>query len=476
MPSPVYITGQAGTGKTTHLLEKTVSYAQELLTQAHQQLLAMAYMHGARRRLESSIEDHPACSRIPRTVSTLDSFALALLNRWRTALGISLPICAAPSRCTERLERHSRLHLPFEEITASAARLLMRSNVARMFRSTYPIVIIDEFQDCIGSKLDFVRALGDASQLILAGDAFQLLRADVVGCPAIDWVESLGQVGIREHLELNEPWRFSANPHILLAARALREQSQLAEQTIPVYYGPVRPSAWRIMERLLLGWYGPRWRGSTAIICPSGGGVVDDLLNSLADQTKKRGYHPIHWNRQAPSEEEIAILHTNLGVTNDHLDDAEWEPPSAITDLPATEVIERARRFAQLRGLPKIPKHLLSSLAEQMVHTSRAHGRSSSRFVVTTVHGAKNREFDNVCVLWSYQIPPDPELQRRLLYNAITRAKVNCVIFDTRRKDIVMNDPVVTLLGSPKPVFDSKPKARKGSHQSRTKTNAKRKK
>ena len=133
----------------------------------------------------------------------------------------------------------------------------MRSNVARMFRSTYPIVIIDEFQDCIGSKLDFVRAFGDASQLILAGDAFQLLRADVVGCPAIDWVESLGQVGIREHLELNEPWRFSANPHILLAARAIREQSQLAEQTIPVYYGPVRPSAWRIMERLLLGWYGP---------------------------------------------------------------------------------------------------------------------------------------------------------------------------------------------------------------------------
>ena len=124
----------------------------------------------------------------------------------------------------------------------------------------------------------------------------------------------------------------------------------------------------------------------------------------------------------------------------------------------------------------RYPSTCFLRLPEQMVHTSRAHGRSSSRFVVTTVHGAKNREFDNVCVLWSYQIPPDPELQRRLLYNAITRAKVNCVIFDTRRKDIVMNDPVVTLLGSPKPVFESKPKARKGSHQSRTKTNAKRKK
>ena len=476
MPAPVYITGQAGTGKTTHLLGRTVSYAQELLTQAHQQVLAMAYMHGARRRLESSIEDHPECSRIPRTVSTIDSFALTLLNRWRTALGISLPICAAPARCTERLERHSRLHLPFEEITASAASLLTRSTVARIVGSSYPIVLIDEFQDCIGSKLDFVRALGDASQLILAADAFQLLRADVVGCPAVDWVEGLGESGIREHLKLTEPWRFSANPQILLAARALREQSRLSEQAIPVYYGPARPSAWRIMERLLLGWYGPCWKGSTAIICPSGGGVIDDVLDSLAEQSTKRGYHPIRWNRQATSEEELARVHTNLGVTNDHLDDAEWKPTSAVADLHAAEVIERVHHFAQLRGLQQIPKHLLSSFAEQVVHASRAHSRSSARFVVTTVHGAKNREFDNVFVLWSYQIPPDPELQRRLLYNAITRAKVNCIVFDTRKKDIALNDPVVTLLGSPKPVFENKPKPRESSRKSGNKPIARQKK
>lgn len=476
MPAPVYITGQAGTGKTTHLLGRTVTYAQELLTQPHQQILAMAYMHGARRRLESSIEDHQECSKIPRTVSTIDSFALALVNRWRTALGISLPVCAAPARCTERFERHSRLHLPFDEITASAASLLTRSTVARIVRSSYPVVVIDEFQDCIGSKLDLVRAIADASQLILAADAFQLLRADVVGCPAVDWVEGLGESGIREHLTLTEPWRFSANPQIMLAARALREQSRLAEQAIPVYYGPTRPSAWRIMERLMLGWYGPCWKGSTAIICPSGGGVVEDVLQSLAEQSTRRGYHPIRWNRQATSEEELARVHTNLGVTNDHLDDAEWEPTSVVADTHATEVIERVHRFAQLRGLQQIPKHLLSSFAEQLVHASRAHSRSSARFIVTTVHGAKNREFDNVCVLWSYQIPPDPELQRRLLYNAITRAKVNCIVFDTRKKNVSLNDPVVTLLGSPKPVFENKTKSRKSSQEPRTKPVARHKK
>ena len=84
------------------------------------------------------------------------------------------------------------------------------------------------------------------------------------------------------------------------------------------------------MERLLLGWYGPCWKGSTAIICPSGGGVIDDVLGSLAEQSAKRDYHPIRWNRQATSEEELARVHTNLGVTNDHLDDAEWEPTVAL--------------------------------------------------------------------------------------------------------------------------------------------------
>jgi superfamily I DNA/RNA helicase len=40
-----------------------------------------------------------------------------------------------------------------------------------------------------------------------------------------------------------------------------------------------------------------------------------------------------------------------------------------------------------------------------------------------TIHQAKNREFDNVLVLWPVQVPSDPEAQRRLLYNALTRAK-----------------------------------------------------
>ncbi|MGJ0392698.1 MAG: ATP-binding domain-containing protein [Methylocystis sp.] len=45
-----------------------------------------------------------------------------------------------------------------------------------------------------------------------------------------------------------------------------------------------------------------------------------------------------------------------------------------------------------------------------------------------TIHQAKNREFDHVVVFWTYQVSGDEEQQRRLLYNAITRARKSCLI------------------------------------------------
>ena len=40
-----------------------------------------------------------------------------------------------------------------------------------------------------------------------------------------------------------------------------------------------------------------------------------------------------------------------------------------------------------------------------------------------TVHQAKNREFDSVIILWPYEVAGTADRQRRLLYNAVTRAK-----------------------------------------------------
>ena len=458
MKKPIYISGPAGTGKTTLLLAKTAHYASTLVTEPHQRLLAMAYMHGARRRLDTSLELDEDCHQIPRLVSTIDSFALTLLNQWRTALGLELPICPAPSRCTQSYQRHDRWYLPFTEIAELAAKLLKHDTVLRIVAASFPLIVIDEFQDCTGAKLELIRALAAKSQLIIAADAYQLLDGAVDGCPAVEWIESLRNDGLHECHNLLKPQRY-VNGKIFEAAQCLREQKSPINETIPIFQGQFRPVAFRIMERLQLGWNGPCWTGTTAIISPSVGGVVEDLLRSLAEQSTKRGHQPIKWRRQNASDAEEAGLYKALGVSSDHLDETGWDSQLAKTERHTTEVMELTRRFAHLRGLSTIPKYLVSSIAGRVIHTARSRGPRSDRFVVTTIHGAKNCEYDNVIIIWSYQVPPGRELQSRLLYNAVTRAKKNCVVFDTRQQKISLADEILALIGTPKPVFEKKKKS-----------------
>jgi superfamily I DNA/RNA helicase len=49
-------------------------------------------------------------------------------------------------------------------------------------------------------------------------------------------------------------------------------------------------------------------------------------------------------------------------------------------------------------------------------------------FHAMTVQQAKNREFAGVVVIWPYQVGGDAEHRRRLLYNALTRARRWCTI------------------------------------------------
>ncbi len=59
----------------------------------------------------------------------------------------------------------------------------------------------------------------------------------------------------------------------------------------------------------------------------------------------------------------------------------------------------------------------------------RRYGASErDEFVAMTIQQAKNREFEHVVVTWPYTIPNDNEQKRRLLYNAITRARRSCLV------------------------------------------------
>ena len=85
--------GPAGTGKTHSLMDDLEGRVREHALASHQRVLALAFMHGARRRLDSRLSEIDALGGRYQAV-TVDSFAWRLIQRWRrlaASLGYAIP-------------------------------------------------------------------------------------------------------------------------------------------------------------------------------------------------------------------------------------------------------------------------------------------------------------------------------------------------------------------------------------------------
>lgn len=418
------VTGQAGTGKTTWLMQKAIELAPSHIIEEHHTLLAITRMHGARRRIQMKLCE--SCSDIQSTTSTIDAFALSILNRWRSSLGYSSPIQSVREDANFR-ESLFGTEASFNRVLEKATLLLQSPTIRNIISESYPLILIDEFQDCHGQLLEFVKILSECSLLIVAADAFQLLDSSVSGCPSLIWLEKEGNQDLTVHTKLTICHRTSQKI-VLEAARCLRENKQSNMQTIPVICCPTHgPAAFKILYALIFNH--SQWNGSTALICPSHDPFIEKVLFSLDSQIKKRALNPITWFRESSSENEQQQIYTSLGIsTNNGSPNENWIAPTTEVSSLDQHVIERVHKYAKLKGIQSIPHKLVARHVDTVVHRKRAYCTHSPKRVITTVHGAKNREFDNVIVLWTYKLPPDKEQQRRLLYNAVTRSRNNCML------------------------------------------------
>lgn len=194
-----FVTGQAGTGKTTKLMELAGNLIPSLVTQPEfQSVLAITHMHGARRRIDSALrKEHPNA---PVMVTTIHSFALGIVNRWRRALGHNLPIAASPER-GGLFEQYGTLQASFGEILDMASNLVGNPTVGGLVAASYALIIVDEFQDCDLSAISLIEKLARFSQVILAADGFQdLTRPDDAPCEAINWLERLAKFGTQHSM------------------------------------------------------------------------------------------------------------------------------------------------------------------------------------------------------------------------------------------------------------------------------------
>jgi superfamily I DNA/RNA helicase len=453
------VTGAAGYGKTKWLLDQVETLAAEIGEAPHRRLLALSRMHGARRRLDAALgTQYP---RVVRTVTTMDSFALGLVNRWRRSLGASRPFVIGGN---DGIEDLFGIETSFERVLERALDLLGSATVRTFLGSTYPFILIDEFQDSHGRQLELVQALARSSSLLLAADDFQLLDTDVVGCPAIEWV--VGFEGDAEVIELTDCHR-TTDRRLRNATQALRRDECVQEVTIPVIACPGHGhAAYRIIERLVYGSGGPVWKGTCAVITPTHDDWIGQVLASCSKQLEDKGRSPIHWFPEISEEQDRRRLLELLDVADESRSSEAWPRPATTGEPLMKETLRHIDHVSRVRGLPEISRGAVAHLTRSFLHAVRTRGHQTPKRVVTTIHGAKNREFDHVFVLWPYNIPSDYELTRRLLYNAVSRARVSAMIL-ARGDEARCAKGVLRLLGPAQPAFP-------GGDRGRRKVKAKR--
>jgi hypothetical protein len=142
---------------------------------------------------------------------------------------------------------------------------------------------------------------------------------------------------------------------------------------------------------------------------------------------QQNGPYDIHWEA---TDEEVANFYANVDLPVDGALEATVQALNVVGGHPAVLMCRNwVVRTNRLTGQTSFdPALVREQLAVCFKRYKRFARQDSVRLKAMTVHQAKNREFEGVIVLWPYRVAGDSEQQRRLLYNAITRAQRWCTV------------------------------------------------
>ena len=406
-----FIEGPAGTGKTTRLFQRLGRVLAECPIADHQQVLALTKMHGSRRRMDGQLRAVPGLRGRYRCC-TADSFAWRIVRRWRTL---------ARRRSSSRPAEHD-----YDGICSLAGALLGETTVTRWIVRVFPIVVVDEFQDSKGGQLAMIAALSSSATCIATADDFQDLDSADVN-PAVEWARNNGECE-----SLSDIHRTSA-PGLLKASRSLREGGEVPRNGngFAVLGAPNHNVGASFVSKNL------SWRSNwadTAVLSPvrpASSPFVRDLIarvqaKPIGDPPK--GPHSVPWEESY--EEECGRFIEGLALPDDP--DAEVRSDDlSFDDIggPRQGLRRWIERQTRIVGRATFTAGEIRCEARRIHQQSRAYRRVRDRGVrAMTIHQAKNREFPSVIVLWPYQVGGAVERQRRLLYNAITRARYRVLV------------------------------------------------
>jgi hypothetical protein len=143
---------------------------------------------------------------------------------------------------------------------------------------------------------------------------------------------------------------------------------------------------------------------------------------------QRHGPYAVRWERSDDDETDALLAGFRLSVGASLSDTI-----AALRRLPAPGIVREtigwARRQAYAAGVTRFEQAEVAAVVRRQVALRRHHvAGDQATLVAMTVQQAKNREFEGVVVLWPYQVGGDAEHKRRLLYNAITRARRWCTV------------------------------------------------
>lgn len=417
--------GGAGTGKTTSLLRELETHLAAHPLGPEQRVLALTFMHGSRHRLaerlaESSARRHFECM-------TLDRFAWEICRRWRSRLrvvGIVVPLdLDAPA---------------YDATCEAAATLLESSDVAQWVAARYPVMVLDEFQDCDFVRLALAQRLHGRVTMLVAADDFQNLKSTAES-PSVAWLRSLN---VCEELTLN---RRTAVAELIAAAQSLRAGAPLvtgANSSFKLMNVQSAPQAASFISQTMA----PAGGKDVVLLSaarPGKSSWVDEVIELVKTKQygdQKAGPVSIKWETTSDSLAETTIAALGIADGNGRTEAA------AILALPRSPLAIQLNRWVEHQRRVLGRAEFEADEVRSQIKRAVQHVRSFSTLPqggrrAMTIHQAKNREFPVVIVLWPFQVQSDAMLARRLLYNAITRAK--------RRAIVIVLDPQKKRLNAP---------------------------
>jgi hypothetical protein len=187
-------------------------------------------------------------------------------------------------------------------------------------------------------------------------------------------------------------------------------------------------------------------RGGTGtraiLVAPGSKAWANELVPQLANgfHSKTQNIPPLPTVLEAGPAGEVAWVGESVCGLAELVDSAELArriktlPEAPAWSSTVISSLEMARRAHGVRAWGR-PDLLV--LCARKANAHRAYGYSSQRGIrVMSIQAAKNRQFRDVVVLWGPGVPGSADYQRRLLYNAISRAEYSCTVMVRTRQQL----------------------------------------